>query len=338
MKKTLSLSLLISALATGAVAADYKPALIYDLGGKFDKSFNQSANVGAEHFQKETGVKYRGYELQKDTEREQYMRKFASKGYSPIVMPGFSQAAALKVVSKDFPKVNFVIVDGVVEEPNVRSVLFREQEGSFLVGALAAMKSKTNTLGFVGGYDIDLINAFGCGYVQGAKYINKDIKVIQSFIGGPDGNGWANQDDGRTIATVQIKDGADVIYAAAGGAGMGTYQAAKDAGVYAIGVDSNQNYLNGKDHLNSKTMLTSMVKRVDIAVDKAFKDGMKPDFKTGFESLGLKENAVTWAYDEYNKDLITAEEKAKMDQIEKDIIEGKIKVHDFRSTKSCPVK
>lgn len=330
MKKILPLALALFA-TTQLIAADKKPAVIFDMGGKFDKSFNQAAYEGAERFSKATGIKYSEVEVTNEGQREQFQRKFAQRGNNPIVMAGFSQAAPLEKTAAAFPNVNFAIVDGVVDAPNVRSIIFREGEGSFLVGALAALKSKTAVIGFVGGMDIPLINKFGCGYVQGAKHINPDIKVLQNMTGStPDA--WNNPTKGGELTKAQIDSNADVIYAAAGNTGIGVYQAAKDAGVYAIGVDSNQNYLH------PGVMLTSMVKRVDVAIEQALKDGMSDNFATGIQILGLAENGVDWALDEYNRDLVTPEMEKKVNELRTAIINGDIKVHDYMSDNSCPVK
>ncbi|PID66190.1 MAG: BMP family ABC transporter substrate-binding protein [Gammaproteobacteria bacterium] len=331
MKKIIPV--LLAAVIGSAVAGDAaKPAIIFDMGGKFDKSFNQSAYEGAERFKKATGIKYNELEVTNEGQREQFQRKLAQRKNNPIVVTGFAQAPPLAKTAKAFPATNFVIVDAVVEAPNVRSIVFREQEGSFLVGALAAMKSKSGVIGFVGGMDIPLINKFGCGYVQGAKYINPNIKVIQNMTGSTP-EAWNNPTKGGELTKAQVDNKADVIYAAAGNTGNGVYQAAKDAGVYAIGVDSNQN------HLHPGTMLTSMVKRVDVAVEKAFKDGASGEkFATGVQSLGLKENGVDWALDKYNRDLVTAEMEAKIKDIRAAIIKGDIKVHDYSTDNQCPVK
>ncbi len=330
MKKVLSAA--VALLIAGQVfAGDPKPAIIFDMGGKFDKSFNQSAYEGAERFKEETGVKYNELEVTNDGQREQFQRKLAQRGYSPVVVVGFAQVAPLEKTAADFPDTKFVIIDGVVDAPNVRSVVFREYEGSFLVGALAAMKSESGVIGFIGGMDIPLINKFGCGYVQGAKYINPDVVVLQNMTGStPDA--WNNPTKGGELARAQIDNKADVIYAAAGNTGNGVYQAAKDAGIYAIGVDSNQNYIQ------PGTMLTSMVKRVDVAVEKAFKDSLTDNFETGMQSLGLTENGVDWALDEHNRDLVTEEMEAKLNEIREAINNGEIEVHDYMSDNNCPVK
>ena len=327
MKKFTIASLAMVASAS-AMAANIKPAVLFDLGGKFDKSFNESAYNGAEKFKKDSGIAYREYEITNEVQREQALRKFAQRKNNPIVGIGFGQGPAMEKVAKEFPKTSFAIIDTVVEAPNVRSIVFKEQEGSFLVGLLAAMKTKTNTISFVGGMDIPLIRAFACGYEQGAKYANKKTNVIVNMTG-TDGSAWNNPTRGGELAKAQFEKGSDVVFAAAGGTGIGVYQAAKDSGKYAIGVDSNQN------HLQPGTMLTSMIKRVDVAMYKAMDDARLNKFTYGIQSLGVKENAVGWAYDEHNKNLITAEMKKAVEQARKDIISGKIKVVDYRTNNKC---
>lgn len=317
-----------AALMTGTALAE--PALIYDAAGKNDKSFNEMAYNGAEAYKEETGNSYRDFEIQTDAQREQALRRFAQQGSSPIVVPGFTWAEPLNVVAQEFPDTHFAIIDSVVDLPNVRSVLFKEQEGSYLVGALAAMKSESGTIGYVTAFDFPLLQAFGCGYVQGAKAVNPDIEVLQNFIG----TDFAAFNDINTAGEVgrsQLERGADVIYAAAGAAGEGALQAAADAGKYGIGVDSNQNYLFPGN------MLTSMVKRVDVAVQDAFNDEANGEWSSGVQSLGLAEGGVGAAIDEYNEELITDEMSAKLEELTAKINSGEIEVHDYRSDNSCPV-
>ena len=318
----------VIALAGATQAADFKPAVVFDMGGKFDKSFNEGVYHGVEKFKKETGIKYREFEVTNETQREQAVRKMAQRGSDPVLGIGFSQAPAIEKVAAEFPKARFAIIDMVVDKPNVQSIVFKEQEGSFLVGLLAAMKSKTAKVGFVGGMDIPLIRRFACGYEQGAKYANKDVEVIQNMTGSTP-SAWNDPSRGGELTKSQFDRGVDVVFAAAGGTGVGVYQAAKDAGKYAIGVDSNQN------HLHPGTMLTSMVKRVDIAGYNVFKSAHEGSFKPGIQALGLAEGGVDWAYDDNNKDLITDEMKKAVDQAKADIIAGKIKVHDYMSDNSC---
>ncbi len=322
--------LAFSASAAFAQQAAFKPAVVYDLGGKFDKSFNEGVHTGAEKFKKETGTDYRDFEPQNDAQREQALRRFARDGFSPIVAVGFSQETALKKVAEEFPKTQFAIIDAVVEKPNVQSILFKEHEGSFLVGLLAAQASKTGKVGFVGGMDIPLIRKFACGYVQGVKYAKKDGEVFQNMTG-TTGAAWNDPVKGGELAKSQIDRGADVIYHAAGGTGVGVLRATADAGKLGIGVDSNQNGLHpGK-------ILTSMVKRVDVATYNVFDQAKKGTFKAGVSNLGLNEDGVAWALDDNNKSLITADMKAAADKAAADIKSGAIKVHDYMSDSKCPM-
>ena len=242
---------------SGAAGAD--PAVIYDMGGKFDKSFNQAAYDGAERWKKETGKPYLEFEISNPAQREQAKRRMAERGADPIVGIGFSQGTSMEKVAKDFPKLKFAIIDSVVKLPNVQSIVFAEHEGSFLVGMMAALASKTGKVGFVGGMDIPLIRKFQCGFEQGAKYANPRAQVSGNMTGTTPA-AWNDPARGAELAKAQFAAGVDVVFAAAGGTGIGVYQAAKDAGKLAIGVDSNQN------HIQPGTMLTSMVKRVDVAV------------------------------------------------------------------------
>ncbi|KEP69151.1 membrane protein [Thioclava dalianensis] len=316
-------------LALSAGAALAEPAVIYDLGGKYDKSFNEAAYNGAKRWAEETGGKYKELEMQSEAQREQALRKLAESGANPIVMTGFAFGDTLNQVAPDYPDTKFAIIDMVVDQPNVESIVFKEEQGSYLVGLMAGMASKTGTVGFVGGMDIPLIRKFACGYVQGVKAANPDAKVIENMTGTTPA-AWNDPVKGGEIAKAQISQGADVIYAAAGGTGIGVLQAATDGGALGIGVDSNQNYLHpGK-------ILTSMLKRVDTAVDEAFKAG--PDLKPGIKVMGLSDDGVGVALDDNNKSLVTPAMLKAVDQAKADIISGKIKVHDYMSDDSCPVE
>jgi len=314
---------LAAAALAAAAFAHAEPAVIYDMGGKFDKSFNQAGYDGAEKWKKETGKPYLEFEISNPTQREQAQRRMAERGADPIVGIGFSQGSSLEKVAKDFPKLKFAIIDSVVSLPNVQSIVFKEHEGSFLVGMIAAMASKTGKVGFVGGMDIPLIRKFECGYEQGAKYANPKVQMVGNMTGTTP-TAWNDPARGAELAKAQFAGGVDVVFAAAGGTGIGVYQAAKDAGKYAIGVDSNQN------HVQPGTMLTSMVKRVDVAVYNAFK-GVTP----GVAALGLKEGGVDYALDEFNAKLISADMKKKVDAAKADIISGKIKVIDYMANNGC---
>ena len=329
MKRTLLSMFALAAMSATALAADIKPAIIYDLGGKFDKSFNESAYNGAEKFKEETGIEYREFEIQNDAQREQALRRFARDGNNPIVMAGFSWAAALEDVAADYPDINFAIIDMVVDKPNVRSVVYKEQEGSYLVGVMAAMASESGTVSFIGGMDIPLIRKFACGYKGGVMATKDDAKVLEAMTGDTP-EAWNNPVKGGEITKSQIAQGSDVIYAAAGGTGIGVLQAAADEGKLGIGVDSNQN------GLQPGHVLTSMLKRVDVAVYNAFKDAQEDKFTYGFNVLGLAENGVDYAMDENNAPLVSQEMRDAVEQAKSDIIEGKIKVHDYMSDENCP--
>uniref|UniRef100_UPI003899416A BMP family lipoprotein n=1 Tax=Devosia oryziradicis TaxID=2801335 RepID=UPI003899416A len=329
MTKAIAGGVALSAILTGAAFAD--PAIIYDLGGKFDKSFNEAAYNGAEAWKAASGGTYIDLELQNDAQREQALRRFAGQGANPIVMAGFSWTAALTAVAPEFPDTNFVVIDTVVDAPNVQSILFDEHTGSFLVGALAAMKSETGTVGFVGGMDVPIIHKFYCGYAQGAKAVNPDVKLIENYTGTTPA-AWNDPVTAGELAKAAVDAGADVIFAAAGGSGLGVLQAMKDAGKYSIGVDSNQNYLQ------PGSVLTSMLKRVDVAVQTALTEaGDDATFKPGITILGLDNDGVGYAVDDNNKDLVTAEDIAALDDLKAKIIAGEIEVHDYTTDSTCPL-
>ncbi|RXT43528.1 BMP family ABC transporter substrate-binding protein [Bosea sp. Tri-44] len=327
-----SLALALAGVALSAMTAmaqtAIKPAIVYDKGGKFDKSFNEGVFVGAEKFKAETGVEFRDFEPTNDAQIEQALRRFARDGHSPIIAVGFSQATALQKVAAEFPNLKFTIIDMVVELPNVQSVVFKEHEASYLVGLIASLASKSGKVGFVGGMDIPLIRKFACGYVQGVKAGKKDAEIFQNMTGSTPA-AWNDPVKGGELAKSQIDRGADVIYHAAGGTGIGVLRAAADAGKLGIGVDSNQNMLHpGK-------VLTSMLKRVDVAAYTSFKAARDGNWKPGVSVLGLKEEGVGWALDDNNKALITPEMKAAADKARADIIAGTVKVHDYMSDSKC---
>jgi basic membrane protein A and related proteins len=328
--KTLASVAALLVAAPAVQAQDANPAVIFDLGGKFDRSFNQASFEGAERFREETGIAYEEFELQNDAQREQALRRFAERGHNPVVVAGFSYGTAMETVAPEFPDTEFAIIDMVVDQPNVRSVVFNEHEGSYLVGVLAAMASKTGKVGFVGGMGIPLIEKFACGYVQGVKATNPDAQVFQAMTGDT-GAAWNDPVRGGEIAKSQIDQGADVVYHAAGGTGIGVLQAAVDAGALGIGVDSNQNYLHPGQ------VLTSMLKRVDNAVYDAMMDVQNGEWSSGVVVMGLAEDGVGYAVDEHNEALITPEMKAAAEDAKAKIIAGEIEVHDYTTDGSCPV-
>lgn len=315
--------------AIQAHAKTAEPAVIYDTAGKFDKSFSEAVfRDGVEAYKKQKSITVKEFEPQNEAQREQGLRRLASRGYSPIVAVGFNFSSSVEKVAAEFPDIKFTIIDSVVDKPNVQSIIFKEHEGSFLVGALAAQASKTGKVGFVGGMDIPLIRKFECGYEQGVKYINPKADVFHNMTGSTPA-AFADPAKGAELAKTQFSKGADVVYAAAGGTGLGVYQAAKDAGKLAIGVDSNQN------HIHPGTMLTSMVKSVGLAAFNSWDNAANGTWKGGVVTLGLAEGGVDWALDNNNAKLITPEMKVKMEEIKKDIIAGKISIHDYMSDNTC---
>jgi basic membrane protein A len=317
------------AFAAAVQAADVKPAVVYDLGGRFDKSFNEGVYLGAEKFKKDSGVDYQDFEIQNDSQREQALRNFARRGFTPIVAVGFAHAAAVEKVAAEFPDIRFAIIDMVVDKPNVASIVFKEHEGSYLVGILAAMASKSGKVGFVGGMDIPLIRKFACGYVGGVKSVKGDATVFQNMTG-TTGAAWSDPVKGGELAKSQFDRGADVVYHAAGGTGIGVLQAAADANRLGIGVDSNQN------HLHPGKVLTSMLKRVDVATYETFKRVKDNAFKPGVQVLGLAQGGIGWALDDHNKPLVTPAMLDAVKKAEADITSSKVTVHDYMSDSKCP--
>ena len=316
-------------LVAAAAAAQIKPAVVFDMGGKFDKSFNAGIYNGIERFRMETGIEYAEFEVANEAQREQALRNFARRGYDPIIAVGFGQAPALEKVAAEYPDTNFSIIDMVVDLPNVQSIVFKEHEGSFLVGMIAALASETGRVGFVGGMDIPLIRKFACGYEQGVMHVNPDAEVYQNMTGTTPA-AWNDPVKGAELAKSQFDRGADVVFAAAGGTGLGVLQAAADAGKLSIGVDSNQNYLH------PGSVLTSMLKRVDVAAYNVYQTAMEGTWSAGIRNLGLAEDGVGWALDENNEMLISMGMSEQVAAASAAIVAGDLMVHDYMATNSCP--
>lgn len=329
MLKSLLVTVAFAATIANASAADFNPAVVYGTSGKFDKSFNEMAYTGAEKFKADTGSSYRDFEAQADSQAEQGIRNFASRGFSPVIVTNFAYKDQLAKVAKEFPDVDFVMLDDVVDLPNVRSVTFKEEQGSYVVGLIAALTSKSKAVGFIGGMDIPIIRKFGCGFAQGAS-AGGATNIIRNMTG-TTGSAFNDPVKGGEIAASQMGQGADVIFAAAGGTGIGVLQKVADAGKLSVGVDSNQNYMH------PGSVLTSMVKRVDVAVYNALMDAKDGKFTGGVQSLGLAENGVDWSLDEHNRKLITPEIEAAAKKAKDDIAAGTLKVHDYMSDDKCPL-
>ncbi len=324
MQKFLGASAVL-ALSAGAGMAE--PALIFDLGGKFDKSFNEAAFAGAQRWAEETEGTFREIELSSEAQREQALRRFAEAGANPVIMTGFAFGSVLDEVAPDYPDTKFAIIDMVVNQPNVRSVVFNEHEGSFLVGMMAGLKTESNTVGFIGGMDIPLIRKFACGYAQGVVAANPDATVISNMTGTTP-SAWNDPVKGGELTKAQISQGADVIYAAAGGTGVGVLQVAADEGIFSIGVDSNQNYLH------PGSVLTSMMKRVDVAVYEAMSQG--EGLETGFQVMGLSNYGVGVALDENNEKIVSYSMLSSVYDAADKIVAGDLSVHDYMADDSCP--
>jgi basic membrane protein A len=325
-------ALALAGLAAGmgaapAAADDAPPAVIYDLGGKFDKSFNESAYDGVRRLKQE-GITALEFEIGSEAQREQALRRFAKRGADPVVVVGFTQASALAKVAPEFPKTRFTIIDGQVDAPNVQSLTFKEHEGAFLAGLLAAQTSKTGKVGFIGGMDIPLIRRFQCAYEQGAQHTEPKAAVVANMTGTTPA-AWSDPTRGAELARSQFTAGADIVFAAAGGTGLGVYQAAKEAKRLAIGVDSNQN------GLHPGTMLSSMLKRVDVAVYTTVMDARAGRWKPGANVLGLKEQGVGLAMDSHNAALVSQQTRRRLSQAEAAVATGKLKVVDYTVANTC---
>jgi basic membrane protein A len=303
-----------------------RPAIVYT-GSKADRSFNEAASLGVNRFRRATNANVAEFEPANEGEFETGIRRFADAGFDPIVVVGFPQAKALAQVAKEFPNSRFTIIDTVVDLPNVRSVTFKEQESTFLVGMAAALASKSGKVGFVGGQDSPLMRRYQCGFEQGIKYANPKVELIAEMTGTTPA-AWNDPAKGAQIANAQFARGVDVIYGPAGTTGVGVLQAAKEKGKLAIGSTN-------KGVADPNTILTSTSKKVDAATFQSFSSALQGRWKAGEVQLGLKEGALDWTPDDYNKKLISPEMKARIDAAKGDIMTEKIKVHDFVTTNSC---
>lgn len=326
MAQRLALFLGILLFNTVSWSQPLKVGLVLDRGGKDDKSFNSAAYMGATKAEKDLKIELKYVEATDTNAIENLHRAFARKNFDLIIGIGFAQADAVKKVSAQFPKVKFAVVDADVKNPNVRSLLFAEHEGSFVVGALAALKSKNQAVGFVGGMDIPLIRRFAMGYVAGAKYINPKIQTTENYVG-VTGEAWNNPAKAKELALAQFSKNIDVVFVAAGASGTGVFDAAEEKKKFAIGVDSNQNWMR------PGVILSSMMKAVDVAVYETIKDTQNGKFTAEVVQYGLANKGVDYTLDQHNEKLITPEIKAKLEDIKKKIIAGQIQVPDYYKKK-----
>lgn len=295
--------------------------IVFDIGGKDDRSFNAAAWEGVKRASQDLPIVLRDVEPGDPTSIEPAMRAFAERGYDLIIGVGFAQTEIMQKVAKDYPELNFAIIDGVIDLPNVASLVFKEHEGSYLVGMIAAHKTKTNVIGFIGGMDIPLIHRFQKGYEEGAQAVRPNIRVITNYVGVTDA-AWNNPGKGKELAVAQIGKGADVLFTAAGNSGLGAFDAAEQYNKFVIGVDSNQNWVK------PGFVLTSMVKRVDNAVYQIIQDRVSGKFKGGIHVYGLENEGVAYALDQHNRALIPPQVLQEVEQAKKKIIAGEIKVTD----------
>ncbi len=351
--RVLLVALLSSALLAGGTSCrqelraeergKVRVGIVFDIGGKDDRSFNAAAYDGVKCAETgrhpdgtpcddkhpSLGIMLRDVEPGNPTSIEPAMRAFAERGYDLIIGVGFAQAPIMELVAKDYPNINFAIVDGASQLPNVASLVFKEHEGSYLVGMIAAKESRTGVLGFIGGMDIGLIHRFAKGYEEGAKAARPDAQVIVNYVGVTDG-AWNNPGKGKELALAQIGKGADVIFTAAGNSGLGAFDAVEQAGRgpdgranrFVIGVDSNQN------GVKPGFVLTSMVKRVDNAVYQIVSDVVNKRFQGGFHTYGLEADGVAYWVDEFNRSLISPDAIRQTEEARQRIIRGEIKVTD----------
>jgi basic membrane protein A len=315
----------LSLFATQAHAL--KVGLVLDKGGKDDKSFNSAAYEGATKAQKELGIELKYVEATDSNSIENLHRSFAKKDFDLIIGIGFAQADAVKKISAQFPDKKFAIVDGNVPGPNVKSLLFEEHEASYIVGAIAALKSKTGKIGFIGGMDIPLIRRFEMGYKAGIEKIASKDSLVSNFIG-ITGDSWNNPARAKELALAQYNSGVDVIFVAAGASGTGVFDAAEEKKAFAIGVDSNQNWVK------PGFILTSMLKRVDIAVFDTIKETKEGHFTPGMVQFGLKNKGVDYALDSNNDKLLTPDIRKKAEDLKTQIIAGQIVVPDYYKKKA----
>lgn len=315
-------ALLLLALCLASARAEFKVGLVLDRGGKDDKSFNASAFEGATRAKNNLGIFLKYVEATDDNAFESLLRAFARRDFDLVIGVGFAQKEALGKVAAQFPKTHFAIVDAQVDAPNVRSLLFEEHEGAYLVGAIAALTSKTGKIGFVGGMDIPLIRRFALGYEAGAKKINPQITVLANYVGITSA-AWNNPPKGKELALSQYDQGADVVFAAAGASGLGVLDAAEERNKFAIGCDSNQ------DWTKPGRVLTSMLKRVDEAVYATIAEAKAGKFTGGVKRFGLANKGVDYSFDQYNAKILTESVRRRADELKAEIIAGEITVPDY---------
>lgn len=313
----LVVALVFSLLTGAAFAEQVRVGLVLSEGGLGDQSFNDAAFRGLLRARDELGIYFSYVEPFDISEMEDHQRFFADAGMDLVIAIGFTHESAMYSVAPDYPDTKFAIVDTVVDLPNVASLVFEEHEGSFLVGVVAGLMTKSNKIGFVGGMEVPLIRKFQVGFEEGVKYVNPEAQVFVNYAGD-----FADPGKGRELAVSQNERGADIIYHAAGGTGLGVIDAAKANGFFAIGVDSDQ------DHLAPGTVLTSMIKRVDTAVFETIKSLVEGNLEGGIRSFGISEDGVGTSEFKYTKDIVPQSVLDAVEEAKAKIASGEIVVTD----------
>jgi len=306
-----------------------KVGLVFDVGGRGDKSFNDAAYAGLDSAKRTLGIEFQTLETGEGADREAAMRQLAATGSQLVFGVGFLFSDDIKTLAQEFPNVKFACVDYTVKEgetlpPNLLALKFKEEEGSYLVGALAALLSKTGTVGFVGGMEIPLIKKFEAGYRAGVTAVRPNAKVIVKYAGST-GTAFKDPTKGKELGLSEYHQGADIIFHASGSTGLGVFEAARELKKLAIGVDSDQ-YEEAPG-----VVLTSMVKHVEVAVFNTIKEMQAGSFSGGVKVFGLAENGVGWVYDDRNKALIPDAVKARVDSLREEIVAGRIAAPTFPS-------
>lgn len=299
-----------------------KVGLVLDRGGRDDKSFNAAAFRGATEAQTKLKIQLKTVEASQDSEFEPSLRTFAQRGYDLVIAIGFAALDSVKKVSGEFPKVQFLIVDAKVDAPNVRSISFKEQEGSYLVGVIAALTTKSKVVGFIGGMDVPLIRRFEMGYRAGVTATDPKITVLTNFVGSTS-TAWRDPSKGKELAISQYQKNADIIFTASGASALGVFDAAEESKKFVIGCDSNQ------DWVKPGHVLTSMIKKVDTAVFSTIEATAQGTFKPGVVEWGLAEGGVDYSVDKDNRALLTPAVEKKANDVKKKIEGGKIRVPDY---------
>ena len=296
--------------------------VVFDKGGRDDRSFNASAWRGLDDAKKQLGIDGKFVEAMDDNAYEPAIRTFARKKFDLIIAVGFGQAEAISRVAADFPDRRFALVDAVSPLPNVRSLVFGDHEGAFLAGAAAVMKSATGKVGFIGGMDVPLIRRFDMGFRAGARHVRRDATTISNFIG-VTADSWNNPPKAKELALAQYNRGVDVIYVAAGASGAGVFDAAGAKEKFAIGTDSNQN------GMRPGLILTSILKRIDVAVLKTITDAQAGKFTGGKVEFGVANGGIDYAVDHHNAGVLTDDLRRKLDELKSQVAAGTLKVPDY---------